>query len=87
MLSLRYWSGKPYKSKQVEFKKFFKTDGIGLQKAERMDNALYATIDNKIVDWGDIAKNDGLSFLDFCDWFSKPISQPMAVIHFTNFRY
>lgn len=30
-LSLRYWSGKPYRSKQVEFLRLTKEDGIGMQ--------------------------------------------------------
>jgi len=31
-LSLRYWSGKPYRSKQVEFLRLTREDGIGIQK-------------------------------------------------------
>src|SRR5690554_4930802 len=31
-LSLRYWSEKPYRSKQVEFARLTREDGIGLQK-------------------------------------------------------
>ena len=34
-----------------------------------------------------IAKNDGLSFSDFCDWFRVRTPEPMAIIHFTGFRY
>jgi hypothetical protein len=37
-LSLRYWSGKPYKSKQVEFLKLTKDDGIGMQPIVIDDN-------------------------------------------------
>jgi hypothetical protein len=35
-----------------------------------------------------IAKNDGLTKEDFTAWF-KPynLSEPMAILHFTNFRY
>ena len=32
-ISLRYWTGKPYHSKQTEIVKLTKEDGIGLQKA------------------------------------------------------
>lgn len=36
----------------------------------------------------ELAKNDGLSLEDFKAWFkNKDISQPMAIIQFTNFRY
>lgn len=56
-LSLRYWEGKPYRSKQVEFLRLTKDDGIGLQE-------LHFASDN--ID---------------------DLSESMAIIHFTNFRY
>ena len=31
--------------------------------------------------------NDGLSFDDFCEWFKVRQNSPMAVIHFTEWRY
>lgn len=35
-----------------------------------------------------IAKNDGLSFYQFKDWFRKyDLNKPLAIIHFTKFRY
>lgn len=35
-----------------------------------------------------LAKNDGLSLDDWIEWFrSYDISESMAVIHFTSFRY
>lgn len=35
-----------------------------------------------------LAKNDGLSLEDWIEWFkSYDLSEPMAVIHFTSFRY
>jgi hypothetical protein len=35
-----------------------------------------------------LANNDGLSLKDFKDWFKGyDLSQPMAIIHFTKFRY
>ena len=37
-LSLRYWSGKPYRSKQVEFLRLTKEDGIGIQKVMLVDH-------------------------------------------------
>ncbi|GHT02090.1 hypothetical protein AGMMS49525_04930 [Bacteroidia bacterium] len=35
-----------------------------------------------------IAENDGLGWHNFADWFRKyDLNQPMAIIHFTEFRY
>jgi len=42
----------------------------------------------KITDIRTLAKNDGLSLQDFKDWFKGyDFSKPMAIIHFTRFRY
>jgi hypothetical protein len=62
-------------------------DEIGLQKFDNPANFVYAEIDGKMCNWGDVAKNDGLSFDDFCEWFKSRQKEPMAVIHFTDFRY
>lgn len=87
ILSLRYWSGKPYRSKQVEFTVLDKDSGIGIQKLEDPSNFVFAPINGKTINWETIAKNDGLSFDDFCDWFKVRSKEPMAIIHFTEFRY
>lgn len=84
ILSIRYWSGKPYNSKQVEICRLEK---IGLEKLEDPTNFVFAPIDGSKVDWQLVAKNDGLSFEDFCEWFKVRSDKPMAIIHFTNFRY
>lgn len=94
-LSIRQWSGKPYASKQIEIVRLTKEDGIGLQKFEVYAN--YAGINNwqhfKIDDRGymsinDIPNKDGLSREDWIDWFKNyDLSKPMAIIHFTKFRY
>ena len=37
-----------------------------------------------------LAENDGLTLADWEAWFSNPkydLSEPMAIIHFTKFRY
>ena len=31
--------------------------------------------------------NDGLSYVDFCDWFKIRQDKPMAIIQFTDFQY
>jgi len=87
VLSLRYWSGKPYNSKQVEFLVLDKNNNVGIQKLKDPTNFVVAEIDNNNVNWEDVATNDGLSFDDFCNWFKVRINKPMAVIHFTDFRY
>lgn len=86
-LSVRIWSGEPYKSKQLEIFRYDKTDGIGLQKLDQPSNLVCATIEGKSIEWDVVAKNDGLSIDDFCDWFKIRSEKPMAIIHFTDFRY
>lgn len=97
VISLRYWSGKPYNSKQIEFKKFAKNDGIGIEKLtfnEKIATPFPSIIsDNKIYvpnisNVDELASNDGLSSEDFKEWFkSYDLTKPMVIIHFTNFRY
>lgn len=94
-LSIRQWSGKPYASKQVEIARLTKEDGIGLQKFEVCNNHaginlwMHFKIDDRpIMSINDIPNNDGLSREDWVDWFKKyDLSKPMAIIHFTKFRY
>jgi len=92
ILSVRVWEGKPYNSKQQEIFRFDKSHGIGIEKLEFNNgyfNAMlvdgeycFADIENSI------AKNDGLSFEDFENWFADyDLTKPMAIIHFTDFRY
>lgn len=87
VLELYYWSGKPYDSKCVTFATLKKEDGIGLQKLENPTNFVWAEINGKKCNWEDVAKNDGLSFDDFCEWFKFRQNSPMSIIHFTKFRY
>ena len=84
ILSIRYWSGKPYNSKQVEICTLEK---IGIEKLENPTNFVFAPIEGKQINWRDVAKNDGLTFEDFCEWFKVRQNNPMAIIHFTEFRY
>lgn len=84
VLSIRYWSEMPYRSKQVEICRLEK---VGVEKLEQPDNFVFAPIEGKPIDWEVVAKNDGLSFEDFCEWLKSRQKEPMAVIHFTDFRY
>ena len=93
-LSIRQWTGKPYASKQVEIARLTIEDGIGLQKLEFVPcyGIIGATV---VIDGADkfmskitLANNDGLTHDDWLDWFKDyDLSQPMAIIHFTKFRY
>lgn len=87
VLSVRTWAGDPYKSKQQEIFKFDKTHNIGVEKLEDPANAVIAWVNGTKQDWETLAKNDGLSFEDFCEWFKVKQTKPMAIIHFTSFRY
>ena len=94
-MSIRNWTGKPYNSKQVEVFNLKNTEGISLEKLEFYEDkdgvpALkYPLINNKFEPNIDIiAENDGLSLSDFKEWFKGyDLSQPMAIIHFTHFKY
>ena len=91
-LSIRQWTGKPYASQQVEIARLTKEDGIGLQKLE-ISTAGLAIIDGEPkwttkAEWTFLANNDGLRLKDWEDWFrGYDISKPLAIIHFTKFRY
>lgn len=91
VLSLRYWSGKPYNSKQVEFCRLDKYSGIGVQQIIfDKDEVLKPFIkdSNTFIDRSELSNNDGLSLPDFKEWFKKyDLSKPMAIIHFTDWRY
>ena len=85
VLSVRCWTGKPYKSKQREV---FAFEKIGVEKLEL--DGLGWFIDGTDSDYktSDFATNDGLSKEDFSAWFKGyDFSNPMAIIHFSNFRY
>lgn len=93
-LSIRQWTGKPYRSKQVEIARLTREDGIGLQKLSFFWNRLKSPQvhikENTVRCYTDreLANNDGLSLNDWQEWFKHyDLSQPMAIIHFTHFRY
>lgn len=90
-LSVRFWEDKPYRSKQVELARLTAEDGIGLQM---LSFAPFYTLTVPFVDSHRIAPdtlaaNDGLSLQDWRDWFlgTADLTSPLAIIHFTKFRY
>ena len=94
VLSVRQWSGKPYRSKQVETAQLTAENGVGIQKLsfdKDKDGVLslkYFNINGKYIDRVKLANNDGLSLEYWQEWFScYDLSKPLAIIHFTKFRY
>lgn len=97
ILSVREWSGKPYKSKQITLYNLDHTDRIGIEAVEFFNKKqnFYATVfandDNVTKDLSEIAHNDGLSTISFKEWFKMknkyPSKETFTIIHFTGFRY
>ena len=88
ILSIRYWIGKPYNSKQVEICKLDKNSGVGVQPI--FMHSCHATLPNTetFIRFSDLSYNDGLSPFCFVEWFKKyDLSKQMVIIHFTSFRY
>nr|DAD63784.1 MAG TPA: hypothetical protein [Caudoviricetes sp.] len=88
-LSIRQWTGKPYRSKQVEIATLTAENGVGVQKLEFYNNTLgLCHIGIVYQRKYELAHYDGLSFEDWEEWFKGyDLSKPMAIIHFTKFRY
>lgn len=96
---LFYWSGKPYNSPQVVFATLDKDSGCGVQELKFVWKDInHPWLYSEEIASGssvcghfsinDISKNDGLSLEDFKAWFKGyDLSEPMAIIHFTSFRY
>lgn len=83
ILELRQWNGRPYRSKQDLLMPLSAADGVGIQRYSfpPKKHSILATPEM-------IAKNDGLSFNDFQQWFQEVTKEDeFAIIHFTPFRY
>jgi hypothetical protein len=89
-LSIRRWTGKPYRSPQHEIKRL---ETVGVQEvAKRSEGGktkYYIKESDGLyfVSTGTLARNDGLSYEEFCEWFKNYPDGDMAIIHFTDFRY
>ena len=101
-LSIRQWEGKPRRSKAIEIARLTKDDGIGIQKLYLTDEInllgeygivestweLFGIPGDSKVSCKQLAYNDGLSYEDWDAWFENyDKSKPLAIIHFTCFRY
>lgn len=89
-LSIRQWTGKPYRSRQTEIARLTAKDGVGVQRLRFLGgNFNGGYIRNGAFPSAKIlANNDGLSLEDWEEWFKDyDLSNPLAIIHFTKFRY
>lgn len=98
-ICLRQWTGAPYRSKTVEIMRLGWQDGVGIQKLNfGWHNGEQIPVIEGWYMYGEngskaeLAKNDGLSLEDWQEWFKghekdTVYDKPLAIIHFTNFRY
>lgn len=86
VLSVREWQGVPYHSKQNYLFYYNQEDALEVSKLTKDENG-YLINDTIRVSEEELAKNDGLTLDEFQEWFKVFPSEPMAIIHFTGFRY
>ena len=86
VLSIREWQGVPYHSKQNYLFYYNQEDALEVSKLTKDENG-YLINDIIRVSEEELAKNDGLTLDEFKEWFKVFPSEPMAIIHFTAFRY
>ncbi|MGP1351653.1 MAG: hypothetical protein ACTTK2_08350 [Hoylesella marshii] len=88
VLSIRQWTGKPYRSKQIEIARLTAANGVSIQKLELTNDLSECIVGDYRYSYVSVAKNDGLHPADWLDWFScYDLSKPLVIIHFTKFRY
>lgn len=98
-ICLRQWTGAPYRSKTVEIMRLDWQDCVGIQKlnfgwhyCEQIPVIEGCYMYGENGSKAELAKNDGLSIEDWQEWFKghekdTVYDKPLAIIHFTNFRY
>lgn len=84
-ISLRVWTGKPYRSPQREIKRLYKEDGIGIEQVNIYNETAFTWQGD--IDFEKLAKNDGLNRKQLIEWFGAKEFKELACIHFTPFRY
>lgn len=92
VLVVREWEGKPYRSKQRTIAILTADNGVGIQRCILRHETVGGVMIDKPPFWmeeatSEVSENDGLSLNDFKDWFKGKDTVPMAIIHFTDFRY
>lgn len=87
-ISLRQWEGKPYNSPQIEIDKLYK---IGVEEIELEVPSVFSGYLQDDGDYKELAKNDGLSIVDFLEWFfpnpKEVYTFKGVILHFTDLRY
>lgn len=88
VLSIRQWTGKPYRSQQEEIEILTNDSGIGVQRlvSDRHGN-YFVGEEKRQISPCIIANNDGLSVEDWSEWFDGNSPDELAIIHFGDFRY
>ena len=98
VLSIRQWNGSRY-VKGATYTEIARLDKIVVQKInfsdtiEFVDETVYRPFIDNLQRTSSsflIAANDGLNYTDFRDWFKGSdykLNEPLAIIHFTDFRY
>lgn len=94
VLSIREWSGVPYRSLQTEIARLDAGSGVGIQRLEYNKGVWFLETTEGTV-WfrgtkglRNLAKNDGLELEDWIEWFKKSdFTKPFAIIHFGPGRY
>ena len=86
ILSIRIWVGKPYGkgSSQLEI---LALDYADIQKIELAPNDIFIDGKPSMISYDELAKNDGLTKKELFSWFPVFPDEPMALIHFTDFKY
>lgn len=91
ILSIRAWEDKPYRSRQFTIMNLDASSGVGIQKLHSFDDEYGYFIGDKgnvlPVPLQELANNDGLSVADWKGWFRDAGACPLAIIHFSEFRY
>lgn len=94
-LSVRQWSGQPYRSKQEEIAIINHPIAVEplLMHYHADTDTITAKVETKPVDIADIATNNGLTLDEFKDWYFAPYRRKQdflycgSIIQFTDFRY
>lgn len=94
VLSIREWSGVPYRSLQTEIARLDAGSGVGIQRLEYNKGVWFLETTEGTV-WfrgtkglRNLAKNAGLELEDWIEWFKKSdFTKPFAIIHFGPGRY
>lgn len=89
-LSIRIWSGKPYRSQMYEVAKLTEVKVQSLYATYGVDDAVpMCLVNGKKIDAEVLAKNDGLTLEDWVQWMFNGTNtiENAAIIQLTGFEY